>query len=198
MLRCWEVELLLMSCAFPSNAGTLLLLKAFEWLSGSPSFNFPNISIRTAPKVMPPILLCWPVTSEVRVGGMAVEAEPSHQYPVPCCCCVTDGSRGAVWQNGVWHGSADEAKRSHWISSCRKKWHPLTFSDACWTFMVTSSGCERREAVGGAFQQWQQWHVSHVLDGYAQLSHHKMKRASTSSSTWICWWWWLCWKNSVL
>ena len=31
-----------------------------------------------APKVMPPILLCWPTTSEVDVGGMAVEVEPSH------------------------------------------------------------------------------------------------------------------------
>ena len=34
------------------------------------------------------------------VGGMAVEVEPSHQYPVTFCCCVTDVSRGAVWQNG--------------------------------------------------------------------------------------------------
>lgn len=29
--------------------------------------------------------------------GMAVEVEPSHQYPIPCCCCVTDGSKGAQW-----------------------------------------------------------------------------------------------------
>jgi len=28
-------------------------------------------------KVMPPILLCWPTTSELDVGGMAVETEPS-------------------------------------------------------------------------------------------------------------------------
>jgi hypothetical protein len=31
------------------------------------------------PKVMPPILLCWPTMSEVDTGGMAVEDEPSHQ-----------------------------------------------------------------------------------------------------------------------
>ena len=47
-------------------------------------------------KVMPPVLLCWPTTSEADVGSMAVEDEPSHQYPSACCCCVTDGSRGAV------------------------------------------------------------------------------------------------------
>jgi len=44
---------------------------------------------------MPPILLPWPM-SEVDVGVMAVEAEPSHQYSVTCCCHVTDGSKGAV------------------------------------------------------------------------------------------------------
>jgi len=44
---------------------------------------------------MPPILLCWHITSEADVGGMAVEAEHSHQYPVIFYCCVTDGSRGA-------------------------------------------------------------------------------------------------------
>ena len=52
--------------------------------------------MRAAPKVMPPILLCWPMTSEVDVGGMAVEVEPSRQYSVKFCCCATDDSRGAV------------------------------------------------------------------------------------------------------
>jgi len=31
-------------------------------------------------KSMPPVLLCWPVSSDVDVDGMAVEVEPSHQY----------------------------------------------------------------------------------------------------------------------
>jgi len=48
--------------------------------------------MRAAPKVMLPNLLCWPVMSEAD-GGMAVEVEPSLQYSVTCCCCVTDGSR---------------------------------------------------------------------------------------------------------
>jgi hypothetical protein len=48
-----------------------------------------------APKVMPPILLCWPTTSEANVD-MAVELEPSRQYSVKFCCRATDDSRGAV------------------------------------------------------------------------------------------------------
>ena len=35
--------------------------------------------MRTALKIMPPILLCWPVMLEVDVGGMAIEVEPPHQ-----------------------------------------------------------------------------------------------------------------------
>ena len=35
--------------------------------------------MRAALKVMLPILLCWPMTSEVDVGGMAVEVESSQQ-----------------------------------------------------------------------------------------------------------------------
>lgn len=31
------------------------------------------VSIATATKVMPPISLCWPTTSEVDIGGIAVE-----------------------------------------------------------------------------------------------------------------------------
>ena len=33
-------------------------------------------------------------TSEADIGGMSVEAEPAQQYSIPCCCCVTGGSRG--------------------------------------------------------------------------------------------------------
>ena len=52
--------------------------------------------IRAAPKVMPPILSCWPMMSEVDADGMAVEVEPPHQYSITFCCNVTNGSRGAV------------------------------------------------------------------------------------------------------
>ena len=59
---------------------------------------------RAAPKVMSPILLYLPTMSEVDIGGMAVEVESFHQYSIKFCCHVMDGSRGVVWQNGVWYG----------------------------------------------------------------------------------------------
>ena len=52
--------------------------------------------IRAAPKVMPPILLRWPIPSEEDVRGMAVYAEPSHQYSITFCRRATDGSREAA------------------------------------------------------------------------------------------------------
>ena len=110
---------------------------------------------------------------------MAVEAEPSHQYPITCCCCVTDGSRGAVWQNAVWHGSLYEAKVCHWIPPCGKNcphWHSLTLAEHWWR---SNSGCEHSETVGGAFQQWQQWVTSTGADCYEPsmqaLVHHWWK-----------------------
>ena len=60
---------------------------------------------RVAPKLMTPILLCWPMTSEADAGDTAVEVEPSRQYSIKFCCRATDDSRGAVW-----HGSVYEAK----------------------------------------------------------------------------------------
>jgi len=74
-------------------------------------------------------LLNWLMTLEANVAGMAVEVEPSHQHSVTYCCCAIGSSRGAVWQNGFWCGRAYEAKV--------KKWHPLTFANACWMFMET-------------------------------------------------------------
>ena len=49
-----------------------------------------------APEVMPPVSLFCPTTSEVDVGGMAAEAEPSHQHSIIFCCRVTDSSRGVM------------------------------------------------------------------------------------------------------
>ena len=92
-------------------------------------------------------------------GGRAVEAEPSHQYFVTFCCCATEGSKGAVWQNGVCYGRAHEAKVCYWIPPCGKNgthWHSLMLVEHWWR---TNSGCEHGEVeVGGAFQHWWQWY----------------------------------------
>jgi len=50
---------------------------------------------RTFPKVIPPILLHCPTTSETDVDGMAVGVEPFCQYSIKFCCYVTDGRRAA-------------------------------------------------------------------------------------------------------
>ena len=55
-----------------------------------------SLSMGAALKVIPPILLYWPTTSKVDIGGAAVEVETSHQYSATFCCCATDGSRGAA------------------------------------------------------------------------------------------------------
>jgi hypothetical protein len=58
---------------------------------------FPRfLHTRVSLKLMPPILLCWPMTSEADVGDMAVDFEPSRLYSIKFCCHVKDDSRGAV------------------------------------------------------------------------------------------------------
>jgi len=96
--------------------------------------------MRAAPKVMPPILWSWPTMSEVDAGGMAVEAEPSHQCSITCCCRMTDGSREGHSDRMAsdMEGKAEEAKVWNWIPPCRKKWHPLPFMDTCWMFIETN------------------------------------------------------------
>jgi len=94
-----------------------------------------RIEWRTAPKVTPPILSRWPTTSEADVGGMTVEVEPSHQYSITVCCCVTGCSRRAVWQNEIWHGRGYEANVYHWIPPRRKNvthWHSSMLWEEPW------------------------------------------------------------------
>ena len=38
--------------------------------------------MKAALRVMPPVLLCWPILLEMDVGGTAVEVEPSCQYSI--------------------------------------------------------------------------------------------------------------------
>ena len=89
-------------------------------------------------KVIPPILWCWHMTSEADVGDTAVEAETSYQYSITCCCCMTDGSRGASWHNGAWHGSAYGRKGVELNSSMQNNLHPLSFIDVCGMLMETN------------------------------------------------------------
>ena len=81
-------------------------------------------STTAALKWMSPILWCWPAISEVDVGGTAAEVEPSHQHSTMFCYHVTDGSKEAVWQSGVWHGGECEVKGRNRNAPCGKKMAP--------------------------------------------------------------------------
>ena len=99
-----------------------------------------------APKVMPPALLHQPMVSEVDVGGMALEVEPSHQYPITCCCHATDGSRGAVWHNGVW------SEGMSLNSSMQEKMAPTDIHQCLLNiYWGPNGGCWHSEVLGGAF-----------------------------------------------
>ena len=97
------------------------------------------------------------------VGVVAVEVEPSCQDSTTFCCHVTDGSRGAVWHNAVWHGREYEAKVWNWIPPCRKNgthWHSSMLAECFWRPI---SGCEHSELVSGTFQQWWQQHEGQAM-----------------------------------
>jgi len=71
------------------------------------------------------MLCCWPTTPEADVGRVAVEVEPSHQYPATFCRCVTDSSRGV---------SDMEVRMKQKCESeflCAEKRHPVMVIDAC-------------------------------------------------------------------
>ena len=124
---------------------------------------------------------------ESRCGGIKAEVEHSYQYSVPFCCNATDSSRGAVWQNGLWHESADEAKVWNWIPPRGKSgtnWYSSVLAEHWWR---PNSGWKESDAVGGMFcfssntvtGALKQWVTSTVQAQYAGSCSSLMKsRAS--------------------
>ena len=81
------------------NQDSVRLNDKHELLHYADDVNMLGRSIHTtraAPKLMPPILLCWPMMSEANVVDMVVEVEPSRQHSVKFCCRATDDSREAA------------------------------------------------------------------------------------------------------
>lgn len=100
-----------------------------------------------APKVMSPVLLYWPVKSEMDVDDVEVEVEPSCQYYITFCCHATSDSIGTNWQNGMWHGSVYQTKMCHWITSCGKTcshWQSFSIftSAACRFLFISGKKCK--------------------------------------------------------
>jgi len=73
-------------------------------------------------------------------------------------------------------------QRCPWIPLCRKKWHLLTFTNACWALMETKQWTwAHSEAVGDVFQQWWQQHERQAMFQMATHSCHTTEwRASQS------------------
>ena len=119
--------------------------------------------MRTVPKVTPSILLYWPMKSEVNVGVMAVEAEPSHQHSITCCYHVTDCHGGCMKQ------------KCHWIPPCGKI--EVTFIDVCWMFMETKQWMWVQWSSGWCISTvvTVTWQTSHIPGNHAQLTHNEMK-----------------------
>ena len=90
--------------------------------------------MRSALKVVPPILLFWPMTSEAGVGGMAVEVEFSRQYSITFCCCM-------MASEGQPDKMVPDMKVYMVLPECLCR---------------QSSECEHSGVIGDAFQQWQQ------------------------------------------
>jgi hypothetical protein len=113
------------------------------------------------PKVMPPIFLRWPTT---------LEADAS--------------SKGAVWQNGIWHVIAYLAEVWHWIPPCRKKLHALTYTNAWWKFTETKEWMWAQEGGGWCVLAVAtvMWETGYIPGSTAELSAHEMKSPSISSS----------------
>lgn len=108
-----------------------------------------KVCMRAALTAVPAVLLRLPTVSEADVSAMAVEVEVSHQYFITCLCHGTGGSKGAVWQNGIWHESAHEAKVCHLFHSLWKnKMAPIDIHRLLWN-AYGNSGCEHCEAAGG-------------------------------------------------
>ena len=141
----------------PQFLESLLHLRISMWFGVVSKEKLEDITLTVAPKVMPPMLLCWPTTPEAAVGSMAVETEPSLQCFAIFSGHATYGSRGVVWQNGIWHGSTQSKDVPLNFSMQEKNgthWNSLILAACLWR---QNRGCKHSETVGSAFQQWR-WH----------------------------------------
>jgi hypothetical protein len=92
-------------------------------------------------------------------------------------CHATTRSRGAVQQNGVWHGSVYKVDECHWIPSCGKN-VPIDIHRC----LLNIYG-DQTVAVSTVTVATVMWETGHVSGGPTQLLARKMKSSSVSSST---------------
>ena len=138
-----------------------------------------SLIMRAAPKVTPPILFYWPITWEAEVVGMVVDDVPSLQYSVTVWQMAAEGQTDKM-VSGMKVGMNQRCGTEFLLveKSCNY-WHSLTLAEH---LLRPTSGCQHSEAVGGAFQQWQQQCERQVTFQMTVHCCHTMKwRASWSA-----------------
>ena len=96
-----------------------------------------EVCMRVAPKVMSPLLLCWPMTPDMDFGGMAVDIIPSHKYSIKFCCHMTT----EVQMLTVGHLQCCRFLQEWTASSCSSlvKMHKQWWWLCCWKKMMFHS-----------------------------------------------------------
>jgi len=109
---------------------------------------------RTALRIIPPILLCWPATSEAD-GGTTAEVEPFHQCSLKLCCCVRDDSRGV---SDKMMSDLEVCTMQMCITEFLhvEKTAPTGIHQCLWLFIETKRWMWVQWRVDGMIQQWQQ------------------------------------------
>ena len=103
---------------------------------------------KSAPKVMPPILLCWPFIPRGRCWRLNLPTNILLHF-VAVQQMAAEGQSDKMASNmkvHMKHGILPRGKNDTY-------WHLSVLAEHLWR---ANSGCEHSEVVGGAFQQWQQ------------------------------------------
>ena len=113
-----------------------------------------NISTCFALKVTPPILLCWPVMSEVDVRVMAVEVGHSHQYSLRAVAMkqmAAEGQSDRMLSDMGVH--MEQRYGTEFLHA--EKMAPMDIHRCLLNIYGDQPvRCEHSETVGGAFQEW--------------------------------------------
>ena len=131
------------------------------------------------------------MVSEADVGGTAVEAQhspPPYRFTLLMC---DRWQKRAGWQNGVWHGSVDEAVERNWTPPWGKNgthWHSLTFvyvygDQAMGMSTVGGGGCVSAVSTATA---------GHLC--YCRFLPAEHAGSCSSLVKMHSRWWWVCWK----
>ena len=131
--------------------------------------------MRAALKVMSPVLLCQNHHTRCRCrwdGNRGWTFPPIFHYMLlPCDRWQQRGSlteRSLTWKY-IWN------KDVSLNSSMGKKWYPLTFTDACWTFMETKQ------------RMWAQWGVWNTVKWWVTSTDADICKHGTQT-LFHCWW----------